>query len=327
MSELMLDFADISLIPNVVSLISSRDQINTSNYLPDSRLLKFPLIGAPMRDVCNGDSVNKLIELGCLGIIHRFYSLEDQVSEFRKNRLAAAAIGINSDYIERYKVLLSEGCTLFCIDVANGASQSVMKAIESLLKINQKVKFIVGNVASAETFRWAANLPNVVGVRVGIAGGTSCSTKNATGVFCPMASLILACKDVKDKEGIGAAIIADGGIREPQDMCKAISLGADCVMVGSVLAAASDSPAEFIKKDEKVYKLYHGSASLEIQKTYKEVPRYIEGKTTLLEFNNESVEQIVGRFGDGLKSSMSYFNATDIKTYQRNSNWCRVARK
>lgn len=313
-----LDFCDISLVPNVVSTIASREEVDTTVTI-GSRKLKLPIIAPPMKDVCDGDFGNALINLGAFGILHRFCDIQEQLEEFEKNKLLGAAIGVNDNYVERFEALSSNGCNLFCIDVANGASLVVQKTIEKLLSIKTDVEFIVGNVASVDTFRWASKLPNVIGVRVGIAGGNACTTKNATGVYHPMASLILECKKNKLKDG--PAIIADGGIKEPQDFCKAMALGADCVMMGSALASASNSPAELIKRDGKFYKLYHGSASFQIQNTYKKKPKYIEGKTVLLDYENESIEQILSRFSDGLKSSMSYFNSRNIKEYQNNLNF------
>lgn len=321
-SEPLLDFCDVYLKPSVVSNIRSREEIDTS-VLIGNRQLKFPLIGSPMKDVCDGDFGSKLIDLGCFGIIHRFSEVEKQLIEFEKNKQLAVAIGINGDYLEIYKKFILQGCNLFCIDVANGANIVVKETIERCLQLGES-QFIVGNVASAETFKWVSTLPNVIAVRVGIAGGNACTTKNATGIYCPMASLILECKEVKDSCNIHAKIIADGGIKEPSDFCKAIALGADCVMMGSILAAATDSPAELIKRDGKFYKIYHGSASFEIQKTYKEKPKYIEGRTALLDFNNETIEQIVGKFIDGLKSSMSYFDSKNIENFHKKANWCHI---
>jgi len=302
-----------------VSDVKSRGSVDPSVKL-GSYKLKIPIVGSPMRDVCNGEFGFKLIEQGCYGIIHRFCSIKEQVEEYLKNPQLAAAVGvINKDFFERFVALETVGCKVFCIDVANGATSLVEETVLKAFEHNDSALFIVGNVASKEAYVWLSKLPNVIGVRCGIAGGGACTTKNATGVYHPMASLIAECKSVKT-HGM-PLIIADGGIKEPADFCKAIALGADCVMLGAVLAAAADSPAELIKRDGRFYKVYHGSASFEIQKTRVDKPKYIEGKTTLLEFNNETVEQVVTRFDDGLRSSMSYFNASTIEEYQKNVTW------
>lgn len=316
------DLNDVYLVPNVVSHIRSRSSANvdTSVMLGEHKL-GIPIIGSPMKDVCDGSSGDILLNLGCFGIIHRFCSVEKQVHEFNKNKNLGAAVGINGDFLERFQALNSVGCKIFCLDVANGASVVVSEAIEELLKINPSTSFIVGNVASSENYLWLSKIKNVIGVRVGIAGGSACTTRNATGVYCPMASLIMECKSVK-RDGM-PLIIADGGIKEAQDVCKCLALGADITMLGSTLAGASDSPAELIKQDGLYYKVYHGSASFGIQQVRSEKPpKYIEGKTKLLEFNNETLEQIVSRFADGLRSSMSYFNSKTIKEFQTNAVVC-----
>ena len=310
---------DICLIPRVVSSVRSREDVDTSIKMGNIDL-KVPVIASPMKDVCDGDFGSKLIDLGCFGIVHRFCSIDEQAQEVKKNKNLGAAIGTNGDCQERFIELCKAGCRTYCIDVANGASEIVRGAINKFLAIDQYVKFIVGNVASKENFLWLAKRKNVVGIRVGISGGNACTTKNATGIYHPMASLIQECKCAKNYDM--PLIIADGGITGPSDICKAIALGADCVMLGSVLAAASDSPAELIKRDGVFYKVYHGSASFEIQKNYRERPRYIEGKTSLLDYNNESLEQIITKISDGLQSSMSYFDAKTISEFQEKVSWC-----
>lgn len=145
-----------------------------------------------------------------------------------------------------------------------------------------------------------------------IVHNSACITKNNTGIYHCMASLINECKDS------GKTIIADGGIREVGDFCKAIALGADMVMMGSVLAKAHESPAELVWKDDRQHKLFHGSASYENQKIYKETPRYIEGKSVLLEYKSESLSSILNSYFEGLRSSMSYCNATNLEEYRKN---------
>lgn len=311
----MYEFSNICLVPRVISTIKSRSDVDTS-VKKDLIKMNLPIIASPMRDVCDGKFANKLIEKGCYAIMHRFCTIEEQVSEFLCNKNMAAAIGVNGDYIDRFNALYNAGCRVFCIDVANGATTLVKNITENLSDKFNDVKFIVGNVASKEAYLFVSSLPNVTGVRVGIAGGSACTTKNATGVYYPMASLIIECKSVKTD--LMPLIIADGGIKESSDCCKALALGADCVMMGSVLAASTESPAELIKRDKQFYKLYHGSASFEIQKIKNSKPKYIEGRTRLIDYEGESIDQILDRFDDGLRSSMSYFNAYNLEEYREN---------
>jgi IMP dehydrogenase len=308
--DIKLDFKDISLISRQISTIGSRDEINISSKIFNKEY-NTPIIASPMKDVCDKKLAEKMINLGGQGVIHRFSSIEEQIhSNIFKE--AIYAIGINGDYLERYKALVNAGVKYFCIDVANSSSIYVKEAIQKLLKI-QKSEFIVGNVISKEGIIFYEDTPEVIGFRVSVASGKACTTKNATGMYYPPISLLLECREITDK-----VIIADGGIKEPQDYCKAIACGADFIMLGSVIAQTKDSPAEIIVKDGKEYKLYHGSASYENQKLYKNIPKYIEGRTVLLEFKHESLEEVLTKFQEGLKSSMSYANARNIEEYRKN---------
>ena len=307
-----MDFNSISLVPRVISKIESRNdikiKINIFNHNYEASFTA-PIIASPMKDVCDSKVARIMAKNGGLGVLHRFNTIEDQVEEFRKSDLVTAcAIGVEGDSFDRYQALKEAGCTLFVIDTANGANIKVERMAK---KMNANI--IVGNVASKECFEWLQDIDNVVGIRVGIAGGSACLTRNATGIYHGMASCIAECASVKNEKVL---LIADGGIKEPGDFCKAIALGADMVILGSEIAATKDSPAEILIKDSKSYKIMHGSASHEIQKNYRETPRYIEGRTRLLESNDEHLSDLITRYCDGLRSSMSYFNSLNLEEYR-----------
>lgn len=309
-----LGFDDITLVPRVISRIVSRDDISLKTKFNNSCNLSCPIIASPMKDVCNGRIAKKVNELGGLGIIHRFNSIEEQCKEFLSVKsVCACAIGL--DDMDRFMALHDIGCQIFCIDTANGANYRVEKFVKQISHF--PIDLIIGNVASKECYEWAQSLPCVRGIRTGISGGTACTTKNATGICYGMVSSIQECASVKNNKVL---LIADGGIREPADMCKAIALGADVVMLGSTIAATFDSPADLIVKDNKFYKVYHGSASFNIQKAHRNNQKYIEGAKRLLEFNDESLESMFNRFCNGLRSCMSYFNAMNIEEFRRNVN-------
>lgn len=313
------DYKDVCLIPRQVSTLSSRDEIQISSELFPGVFLSTPIIASPMKDVVNGSVCKILRENGAYGILHRFCTIEEQVKEFNEaGKDCAAAIGINDDYLDRFNQLYNAGCRNFCIDVANGASQAVLQAISILLTYHQDSFFLVGNVASKEGFNWCSQIKQVKAVRVGIAGGGGCTTKNATGIYFPAFSLLQEC------HGLRGTIVADGGIREPQDFCKAIFAGAEYIMLGSELAKAKESPAEIMEINYVGYKVFRGSASFEIQQSYKSVPRYIEGKTTYLPYNEEPLARILARYMEGLKSSMSYMNARTFAEYRQNTDWCSI---
>jgi IMP dehydrogenase/GMP reductase len=306
----MFDYKDINLISRHISTIKSRDEVDISSKI--FGIKRNPIIASPMKDVCNSAVANIMENNGSLGIIHRFMSIDKQVAETNELMYPICAIGINGDYLDRYKELVKHGVKTFCIDVANSSSIFVKNTVKDLLNIFP-AKFIVGNAISVEGVDFYNDLPEVEAVRCGVAGGNACTTQSTTGMYYPMATLISECSRNTDKK-----IIADGGIRTASDYCKALALGADFVMIGGLISKTKESPAELISVGEKQFKLLHGSASYENQKIYKEVPRYIEGKTVFLEYENESLEDFLERFNQGLRSSMSYANAFDLNQYRDN---------
>lgn len=326
-----LGFEDVTLISESVSTIESRDDIQLSLDFCNTKL-SVPILASPMKSVCDGTVAKIMAENGGMGIIHRFCSVEEQVKEYKLassfNKNVGCAIGVNTEPINlmaRFDILYMAGCRIFCIDVANGASTRVQKEINQLLEdpLVEDAKFIVGNVVSAEQYIWCSELPNVCACRVGISGGSACTTKNATGIYDKPISLISECHRAKDNLRLNTIIIADGGIGEVSHAVKAIAAGADVVMLGAEIAKTVESPAELLKVplpngEFKFYKVHNGSASEENQKLYKDTPKYIEGKSKLLEYHNEPLVKVLNRYVEGLKSSMSYFNARTIEEFRRN---------
>jgi IMP dehydrogenase/GMP reductase len=314
-----LDYRDVSLVSRQISTISSRDEIDTSVEFC-GRKLTVPIIASPMKDTCDGYMASLMLEHGAFGIIHRFSSVAQQVYEYKQAKGAGCAIGINGDWEERYEALYDAGCRIFCIDVASGANKNILPNIKRIQQDGDSY-IIIGNTVSAEGFLFL-EFSQVNAVRVGVAGGAGCTTKHATGIFHPMISLVK--ETYHSRQNHHVSIIADGGIKEPADFCKSIIFGADVAMFGSLLANTKESPAEKIFEDGKRYTQFSGSASERVQQTYKDIPKYIEGRTTLLEYKEETVKELLNRFTEGLKSSMSYFNARNLEEYRRNIDYVTV---
>jgi IMP dehydrogenase/GMP reductase len=377
-----LDYQHISLVPRVVSHLKSRSEANTGIDAFGIHL-DIPIIAAPMPDVCNSEMAYKLSELGALGIIHRFQTIEEQKQQYviscqkrTNDKLPeyvafnstyrseiACAIGVTNDYQERFKALFKVGCRIFCLDTANGANKTVGEAVKWIRNYKQfnsnnkellvNVYLIAGNVATAEGYRYLVEL-GVDAVRVGIAGGSVCETKTETGIYMPMVSAILECVEERNKLAKMVAddfyiqyrkekitnfkwlekfnekikslplIIADGGIKKPADMCKALALGADFVMCGSILAGTEESPGEVHNFDGIKYKGYAGAASFGVQKKFKEKkPSNVEGRESLVKYVGH-VEDVIDRYKDGLQSSMSYMNSKTLLDYRKNTIWVEV---
>jgi len=310
-----LKYSDIGLISRNISTLDSRDEADTSVEFAGQKLT-VPLIAAPMPDVCDGAMAGHLLRLGAYGFIHRFNTIEEQANEYRLADCdCGCAIGINGDCLERYQELIFAGCRSFCLDVANGANIRVKSTLEKLLAMHSDVYFTVGNVASKECYKWLCDL-NVYAIRVGIAGGSVCTTRVETGLFYPMASSVQECSRVDSN----TILIADGSIKEPSDMCKALAIGADITMAGGVFAGTEESPGKTFKLNGQLMKTYKGAASFSTQKQVNKKPKYVEGMETLTPYTGP-LEKIIHRFRNGLRSSMSYMNSRTIAEYQNNSDW------
>ena len=313
-----LGYNDVGLISRHVSTISSRLDVTTSIKFSGIGL-GIPLIVSPMPDIGNSQLINEVSRLGGFGYLHRFQPISDQVANYQRcSHVTGCAIGVTGDYQERFLELYNRGCRNFCLDTANGAHIQVGKAIGFIKNNYKDVYIIVGNVASRECFRWLEEF-GINGIRTGISGGSACTTKLATGLEHPMISTIMECEGCRQTN---VNIIADGGIKQPSDFCKALAFGADVVMVGGILGGTEESSGKTIRLDNKLYKMFRGAASYSAQQDYiKSDPKFVEGEEQLLPYTG-SVEKVIRKFKDGLRSSMSYMNAKNLKEYRDNMDWC-----
>jgi IMP dehydrogenase len=272
---------------------------------------------------------------GGMGIIHRFLSIEEQskmVGEVGKGRnqwghdglFVGAAIGVTGDFVERAQDLVLHGCDVLCMDVAHGHHKLVKEAIRRIKnEVNGNIEILVGNIATAKSARdlceWGAD-----GLRIGIGGGSLCSTRIQTGVGVPMVSSILDCVSAADDYNVPC--MADGGIRSIGDVCKGLGAGADTVMLGSLLSGTKESPGTISKQgqwpNEVLHKKYRGSASLE-SKLDRGETKNVEGYSTTIPYKGK-VHRILFDIIDGLKSSMSYVGADNLNEYQSKVEFIKV---
>lgn len=318
----MSSYDSLYMYTKSISEVKTRDDIFIGSTIFNKQV-SLPLIPSPMMDIICDTFIDACLEYGIYAIIPRFYKTEDLI-EFckRYKNNVAYSIGVNGDdFLKKLDPLYHLGARNFCIDVANSSSYKVYHSI-CILKANYNdCKFIVGNAMSSTGVDFYLNQPiteNIEGIRLGVAGGLACTTKNATGMWRPETDIIKECKEGKLNSFHQIKLIADGGIREPGHFCKAIGLGADFVMAGSIFAACKESAARIHTIDGKQYKVFRGSASYENQYLYKENPRYIEGAKKLIPYENLSFKELIDSYSDGLKSSMSYANAINFNTYRKN---------
>ena len=306
-------FDDVLLEPKF-SDIESRFSVEIGNDLDENNHLELPVISSPMDTITEGDMARALSAAGGLGIVHRYNTVQEQASivtdAFRSygDVKIAAAIGVTGDYEERACALYDSGAKIICIDVAHGHHSLVKNALSTIRKImGDEVHLMAGNVATLEGFdalaSWGAD-----SIRVGIGGGSICSTRMVTGHGVPTFQSILDCAqttyDVK--------IIADGGIKTTGDMVKAFAAGADFVILGSMLAGTRETPGEvFLGKAGKKYKVYRGMASTAAQNAWRGKSSIPEGVSTTVPFRG-GVKSLLQNIAGGIRSGLSYSGARNL---------------
>ncbi len=311
-----LTYDDVLLVPKY-SEIKSRTEIDIGNALDDFIHLDLPIIASPMDTVCGADMSSAIASLGGLGIIHRYNSIYEQAAMVNQACLGSltpagahigAAIGATGDYMGRAIRLVDVGCEILCIDVAHGHHAIVREALKHLKsEFKQNVHIMAGNVATVEGYRdlcsWGAD-----SVRVGIGGGSICSTRIQTGHGVPNIKAIMDCAELE----YDIPIVADGGIKTSGDIVKALAAGADFVMVGSLFAGTDEAPGETIQIDGIEHKVYRGMASREAQTDWRGECNFAEGISTTVPCVG-SVVDIVSELRGGILSGFSYSGATNIQ--------------
>ena len=279
------------------------------------------------------DKENKLVGLITFRDIQKItLKPSSNKDEFGRLRVAAA-IGVGGDNLERCKMLYKSGVDAVVIDTAHAHTKSVLKIIKDVKKSFPDLDVVAGNVATADAAKFLAKA-GVDGVKVGIGPGSICTTRIVAGVGYPQLSAINNVYNAL--KGSNITIVADGGVKHIGDITKAIAAGADCVMLGSMLAGTLESPGETIIYEGRKFKTYRGMGSVEaMEKGSKE--RYFQ--SSIKDKNKLVPEGIVGRvpykgslvesmfqFTGGLKSGMGYCGASSIKDLKEKSNFVQITR-
>lgn len=305
-------FADIGLVPTEVSDIRSRDDIDTTTSFLGMPM-SLPLLASPMETVVDANFAICFAELGGLAFLPRTSQIDRDLAEYDKVVQAvghAAIPSIGTGQLKLAEAYVKRGARHLCIDVANGAHVNVLETVEQIHRLlGGEIQIVTGNVASKETYAELAM--RVDAVRVGIGNGSVCSTSIATGVGVGQVTAIRKIhKDRSEDDYIGGCeLISDGGVKTPGDFAKALALGADFVMCGSIFAGCTESAGLVMHgSDGRPKKEYAGQASAEV----KGHNRYVEGVQRFVDVKG-SLKDIWKRYEDGLRSAMAYMNCKNLQ--------------
>jgi IMP dehydrogenase len=322
-----LSFDDVLLVPQY-SEIDSRSEIKVQQNLRNVGDFSLPIISSPMDTVTGGHMAYTMSCLGGLGIIHRYNTVDEQVKEARLVKMdgwlggdkkhIGAAIGVGGDFLDRALALREAGVSFLCIDVAHGHHAKVRYALEALRNtLGTDFHIMAGNVATLEGFNdladWGAD-----SIRVGIGGGSICSTRIQTGHGVPTLQSIIDCS-ASDRD---ATLIADGGIKNSGDIVKALAAGADFVMLGSLLAGTEETPGSIIRVDGELRKRYRGMASKDAQYDWKGSYRSVEGIAHSVPLRGP-VHIAIEELEVGIRSGLSYSGALNVPELHRRSSFVR----
>jgi len=324
MKEPLYDFDDILIQPITISSISSRKEVNPryNNILP--------LMTAPMDTVINERNYQYFKNLGIIPVLPRGSKIENEFGIFKSYGLDEFI----EIYVQKKKLIDDKDREFILIDIANGHMKKLLDAVKFVKEFyGDHISLMVGNVANPYTFLEYCKV-GVDFVRIGIGNGNGCLTTVQTGVGYPMASLIEQCNNMRRDYGhTKTKIVADGGFKKYSDIIKALGLGADYVMLGSIFNKSLESAGETTNRygevvdqysdiiknmflsDSEYFKTFRGMSTKEVQQTWgKEDLTTSEGvvRKHMVEY---TLENWVKNFEDYLRSAMSYTGKRELHQF------------
>ncbi len=321
-------FDDVLIVPKYNKVFSRKD-VSFKTRVTKNYELDMPILAANMDTVCESDMAIAIGRLGGLGVVHRFLTIKEQAKEIEKIKkqklLAAAAVGVK-DFEERVMALAKAGVNIVVLDIAHGHCKRMGKIVEYIKKNFPQIDVMAGNIATKDAAEYFIH-KGADAIKVGIGPGSMCTTRVMTGAGVPQ---ITAIMDAYEAAQGRVPICADGGIKQPGDVSKAIGAGADTVMIGSMFAGVAETPGKIIIKGKNKFKEYRGMASfaatikkmqMDGQKTDEVV--HVEGEMTVVPFKGP-VAPIIKRILGGLASGMTYVGAENIEDIKGKADFISI---
>jgi IMP dehydrogenase len=320
--NLDLKVKDIMTSSNLVTAQIGITLDRAKELLHKNRIEKLPIV----------DSGNNLVGLITIKDIQKAMQYPNSAKDEKGRLRVGAAIGVTKDKFERLEALINADVDVVTIDTAHGHSKNVIEAVKEIKKVYPNLQLIAGNIATAEAAE-ALIKAGADAVKVGIGPGSICTTRMVTGIGVPQITAVEDVVSVAKKKGV--PVIADGGIKFSGDMVKALAVGADTIMLGSMLAGVEESPGETILYQGRTYKMYRGMGSIgamkcgskdryfqaDVTNERKFVPEGIEGKVPYKGTLSANIYQMIG----GIKSGMGYVGACNIEELHKRAKFVQIS--
>ncbi|MDO5675129.1 MAG: IMP dehydrogenase [bacterium] len=311
---------DVMTSKNLVTAPVGIDHAHSKALLHEHRIEKLLVV----------DEAGRLKGLITIKDIEKVRQYPNSAKDSMGRLLAGAAIGVGPEMLARTEALVNAKVDVVVLDSAHGHSAGILKALQEVKAAFPDLQVIAGNVATGEGTEALINA-GADAVKVGVGPGSICTTRIVAGVGVPQLTALQDSVRVASKKGI--PIIADGGIKFSGDICKAIGIGADAVMLGSLFAGTDETPGETFLYQGRKYKGYRGMGSIGAMKegssdryfqhknSSKLVPEGIEGKVPYRGPIAEVIYQLLG----GLRSGMGYTGAGSIKELQAKARFVQIS--
>ena len=275
------------------------------------------------------DANRKLRGLITMKDIDKVQKYPDSCKDDKGRLRVGAAIGVGKESEERASELLAAGADVLVLDSAHGHSENILRAVRNIRSAFPKAQLIAGNGATYEGAK-ALIEAGVDTVKCGIGPGSICTTRVVAGVGVPQVTAIMETS--RATREYGKCLIADGGIKYSGDVVKALAVGANSIMAGSLFAGTDETPGEIILYQGRTYKTYRGMGSIDAmkdgscdryfqEKSKKFVPEGIVGRVPSRGPVAETIYQLMG----GLRSGMGYLGAKDIPTLFETAQYVEIS--